>query len=61
MKLNADKCHFIISGNRHESLWKETQEVIKWAAPEKTKHGQVEDMEFSGVLKKQQLEFPGVN
>ena len=34
---------------------------LHWAIPEqKTKRG-VEDMEFPGVLKKEQEEIPGVN
>ena len=32
-----------------------------WAIPEKKRKKRVEDMEFSGVLKKKEVDFPGVN
>ena len=30
MKLNTDKCHIIISGNKHESLWTDIWNDKKW-------------------------------
>ena len=30
MKLNTDKCHIIISGNKYESLWVDTRNDRMW-------------------------------
>ena len=35
--------------------------AIGWAVPENNQTEQNEDMEFSRVMKKQQMNFPGVN
>ena len=36
MKLNSDKCHFIVAGNRHEHLWVNVGNSKIWeTAPEK--------------------------
>ena len=33
---------------------------VNWAVPEKSQAGEIEDMEFPGVIKKNHGEFPGV-
>ena len=30
MKLNTDKCHLLISGNKNEQLWAKLDRVIAW-------------------------------
>lgn len=35
--------------------------AIGWAVPENNQTEENEDMEFLGVMKKQQMNFPGVN
>ena len=43
------------------------ERIVSWAIPEKIKtvggggRGGVEDMEFSGILKKKHVEIPGIN
>ena len=46
---NASTYHFI------------STTFIKWAIPEKNQTGEVEDIEFPGVLKKEHVEIPGAN
>ena len=33
MKLNEDKCHFLLAGNTHEFLWAKVGEEIIWESP----------------------------
>ena len=37
MKLNTDKCHFLIPGNKNEYMWEKVDQDIAW---------QSNDMEF---------------
>ena len=36
MKLNEDKCHYLLAGNTHELLWAKVREEMIWESPKET-------------------------
>ena len=54
MKLNEDKCHFLVSGNIHEHLWIKVGSELIWESSEEKLLGMIIDknLNFDTHLRK---------
>ena len=52
MKLNQEKCHFLVSGNKFENIWAEIGHAKIWENPKQELLGVVidRDLSFDGYL-----------